>query len=306
MKTVNSPLTIAAIFIAVAFCGMQACKKSSGPSGPQPIGGFVSSDSVEPGSLVAYWPLDGSPNDTKGGMTGTASNITYTAGVRGQAYQGSANGYITFTPNSAIQGLQSFSVSLWFWQVAQPSGTPNDPEGMFMVADSNTNPDLIVEEEHYAPVSGDSVEIHQGTFFPTASQWNGWTMSMFDTNAIGKWVHFVMTYDGGSSTYVVYQNGQAMPNGSAYGTNSATVLLQGPANATPASVPQGNLNWTSVNANKPAVGTIGTWTPNTYGVSPTLGSNGCWMGKLDEIRVFDIAITQQDVAGLYLNGLAGR
>lgn len=300
MKTVNSKMLFAAV-IALAFLGTESCKKSSsGPSGPTPIGGFVSSDSVEPQALIAYWPLDADVNDHKGGITGTGVNVTYGTGVRGQAYQGSTSSYASFTPNAAMTALQSFSLSFWYWQTAQPVGTPNTPQGAFFLADQGgANPLIIAENEHYAPVSGDSLEWHAGLDFPKATQWNGWTMSTFDTVAIGKWVFFTMTYNGGTSTYTVYQNAQAMLNQSAYGTATSTILLQGPSGSTP----QGNMNFTT---DPPVEGTIGTWAPGVYGVSPTLGSNGNWVGKLDEIRLFNIALTPKDVAGLYLNGLAGR
>lgn len=301
MKTINSKACFLTAMISLVFLGLESCSKhSSGPTAPTLIGGFASSDSVEPQALVAYWPLDGDVNDHKGGIAGTGVNVTYTTGVRGQAYQGASNAYASFTPNATLQGLQSFSVSLWYWQPAQPVRTPtNDPQGIFFLTDKNTNPDIIVENEPYTPVSGDSLELHEGLYFPAAKNYTGFTMNTFDTVAIGKWVHFAMTYDGGSSTYVVYQNGQPMSNQSAYGWNTSTMLLDGPTGSTP----QGNVNWSSA---PPIVGTIGTWGPGVYGVSNPVGSNGNWQGKLDEIRVFNIALTNKDVAGLYLNGLAGR
>ncbi len=69
------------------------------------------------------------------------------------------------------------------------------------------------------------------------------------------------------------------------------------------STPQGNLNWT---ATPPVEGTIGTWAPGVYGVSSTVGSNGNWAGKIDELRLYDKALTQAEVTGLFLNGQAGR
>src|SRR5579863_8033797 len=170
MKTSNRNALLLAAGITLAIGGLESCsKKSSGPPGPTPIGGFVSSDSVEPQALVAYWPLDADVNDHKGGITGTGVNVTFGTGVRGQAYQGSATSYASFTPNAALKSLQSFSVSLWYFQPAQPTNMPtNDPQGIFFLADSNSNPDIIIENEHYAPVSGDSVEIHAGLYFPAA------------------------------------------------------------------------------------------------------------------------------------------
>jgi hypothetical protein len=307
MKTTKNQALLLTAVIALGFLGMESCKKSNnnGPTPPPLIGGFASSDSVEPQALVAYWPLDGDVNDHKGGINGTGVNVTYTTGVRGQAYQGSSTSYASFTPNATLQGLQSFSLTLWYWQTAQPVDSPkNDPEGMFFLADANANPDIIVENEHYAPKGMDSVQIHEGTYFPNSTtNYKGFTMTAFDTAAIGKWVHFAITYDAGSSTWVVYQNGQPTGNQSAFGTSASTILLNGP---TGTGTPMGNPNWMMGTGNAPTAGTIGTWAPGVYGVSTTLGSNGNWQGKLDEIRIYNIALTNKDVAGLYLNGQAGR
>ena len=79
------------------------------------IGGYASSDSVAAANLIAYFPFDGNANDAKGGMTPTvAGNITYTTGVRGQAYQGAAGAYATYTPSAAFSSLPSYSISVWY------------------------------------------------------------------------------------------------------------------------------------------------------------------------------------------------
>ncbi len=197
------------------------------------LGGYTTSDSVAAADLIAYWPMDGNVNDIKGGIAGTPVNVTFVPGVRGQAYQGDSTAYASFTPSAAMATLQSFSVSVWYWEAYQPLGMPahaNAPQGLFFLADANgADPLIILEAEHYVPVSGDSLQIHAGTTFTTATNYKGFTMVTYDTAAIGKWVHFVMTYNGGTSTYIVYQDGLATQNSSAYGLNLSTVLLDGPA-----------------------------------------------------------------------------
>jgi hypothetical protein len=282
---------------------LQSCsKKSSGPPPITPLGGFVSSDSVEPQALISYWPMDGNLNDAKGAANATGVNVTYSAGVRGQAYQGDTSAYASFTPSAAMTGLQSFSLSFWYFQPAQPDTAPYTPQGIFFLADAGgANPLIIAEEQPYTPKSGDSVLFHAGLTFPAAKNYHQFTMTTYDTAAIGKWVFFTMTYNGGTSIYTVYQNAVAMQNFSAYPPGTSTQLLDGPTGSTP----QGNINFTS---DPPVEGTIGTWAPGVYGVDATLGSNHLsnWAGKLDEMRLFNIALTQKDVSGLYLNGQAGR
>jgi hypothetical protein len=298
----NTVLTAFALgaFAMIAFT-IQSCSKSSS-SGPAPLGGYTSSDSVAASALVAYFPFDGNANDVKGGQTATASSaVTYTTGIRGQAYQGAAGAYATLTPSAAFSSLPSYSLSFWYKLPAQqPSG---DPGGVFFLSGTNTLNELIYEIEHYSPVSGDSVNFHNGFTNLASAGWQGFTMAAWDTSGISKWVNLLTTYDGGSSTYIVYENGTPIMNASAWGYQLSNVLYQGSNNPVGSSIPQGNLSWST---DPPQTITIGTWPATLYGVSATLGANGCFLGQLDELRVFNRALTPAEAAGLYLNGAAGR
>jgi hypothetical protein len=266
---------------------------------PPLIGGYTSSDSVASANLVAYWPFDGTANEFISETIATTIGVSYATGIRGLAYQGAPGAYATLIPSAALAGLNSYSVSVWYFELVTPSVTPYDPGGMFFMVDTANNPDLILDNEPYSPVSGDSVELHAGFYDPALAQSNNWTMTTFDTDAVAKWVHFVMTYDGPSSTYTVYQDGVSMLNQSALGWNNPSVLTAGPA-PSPA---VGNLNFSS---EPPASIVIGTWPAGLNGISPTLGANGSFLGLLDELRIYNRALTQTEVTGLYLNGLAGR
>jgi hypothetical protein len=159
--------------------------------------------------------------------------------------------------------------------------------------------ELIYEIEPFHPVSNDSVKIHHGFTDLGSPAYQGFTMESFDTAAIGKWIHVVTTYDGGSSTYVVYQNGVPINNSSAFGVNTSTAMWTDGSKTTPL----GNLSFAS---DPPKMIIIGTWPATLYGVSPSLGANGSFKGQMDELKIFNKALSQQEVAGLYLNGKAGR
>ena len=307
MKKVKSKFQFFAISaMALIVIGLGSCSKSDNnggnnpPPGPTPIGGYVSSDSVAASNLVAYFPFDGNSNDVKGNLTPAATTgVTFTAGVRGQAYQGATGAYAVLPAGHAMDSMKSYSLSVWYNLAAQPAD--GNPGGMFFLAGSPANLNLLLlEAEHYAPVSGDSVKIHHGfNDVGGPGPYKNFTMEAFDTSAINKWVHFVMTYDGPSSTYVVYQNGVASVNHSAFGATASTILQTN----NPGGSPLGNMSFAT---DGPTSIFLGTWPPTLYGVSATLGSNGSYMGKMDEIRVFNKALTSHEVAGLYLNGQAGR
>lgn len=311
MKKTTSKLT----FLAIAGIGLsaimvfQSCKKSSsGPSGPPLIGGYTSSDSVAAANLVAYWSFDGNANETKSGNAGTASAaVTYTTGIRGQAYQGATGAYVTSVPSAAFSALSSFSLSVWFNLPAQqPSG---DPGGMFFLAGTSTLNEMILETESFMPVSGDSVKIHHGFTNLGSPGWQGFTLESYDTMAIGKWVHLVMTYDAPSSTYTYYQNGIPTGVSSAWSNGmyvTPTTMYDGPLPVGAGSPATEPLGANSFSTDPPQQIVIGTWPATLYGVSATLGANGCYLGQMDELRIFNRALTQAEVAGLYLNGKAGR
>ena len=302
MKTVKSKLTLSALSVmALGMLVITSCSKSSSNSGGTPppvlIGGYASSDSVASGNLVAYWPFDGNATETKANLTATVSgNITYATGVRGQAYQGSAGAYATYTASPAFNALASYSLSFWYKiPSAQTSGT----QGLFFVTGTTTQDLLINEIESYTPVSGDSVRIHTGFNDLASPAYQLFVPETYDTNAVGKWVHFAVTYNGSTSVYTVYQDGNPSGTSTAFSNGmyvTPNTLYTDGTKATPL----GNLGF----ASDPAKGiVIGSWPDGLFGQSAAADS---YLGQLDELRVFNKALTQQEVAGLFLNGQAGR
>src|ERR1700734_4144221 len=98
MKTVKSKMSFLTLgIVSLALFGVISCSKSSsgGGSTTPPVtllGGFASSDSVEPAALIAYWPFDGNSTEKVAGLVGTSTGVTYVTGLRGMAYQGSVGG----------------------------------------------------------------------------------------------------------------------------------------------------------------------------------------------------------------------
>jgi len=316
MKAIKSRSPFLA-FMVLALFGMWACKKSSSSSTPPPtpLGGYVSSDSVASANLIAYWTFNNNVNDTVSGNAGAPVGVTYVPGIRGMAYQGATGAYATVAANSNFAGLQSYSVSVWYSlpSSAKPQPNTSDPGGMFFVSGSTTASDgneIILETDipSASQLAADSVPIHHGfnNIGGVAASWQNFTMVTYDTS-VATWVHIVMTYDGSTSTYIFYQDAVPDTVSSAYGNATNTILYDGPlpvGSGTPATQLQGNLSFAP---DPPKTIVIGTWPVGVYGVSTTtLGGNGCFLGAMDELRVFNTALTQQEVSGLYLNGRAGR
>jgi len=291
-----------------------SCSKSSGSSAPPLIGGYVSSDSVASSALVAYWPLDGNGNDIKGVQSGTAhGSVSYITGIRGQAYQGDTTGtYISCNPNSSLVGLTSYTVSVW---VKNPvaakkpgNGTAHtSAEGIFFMSDGhNANNEFIIESDNASAnqLATDSMAIHWGFDDPGSTGWQGFTMNSWGTDtATSGWEHLVMTYDGTSSNYIAYWNANPVGVSSAWSSGNyvtPTQILNGP---TGTGTPLGNINFSSAT---PVAITIGAWPPASIGGLYGLNEANSFAGSIDELRVYNRALTQQEITGLYLNGRAGR
>jgi hypothetical protein len=309
--------------LSLVFIALICCSKSAVSTHKlvlTPLGGFTSSDSVESQALVAYVNFDGKIVDTITHARDTEVGVTYIPGVRGQAYQGGPGVYATFPASPALQNLQSFSVSLWYSlpQAAKPQPSGSQAQGgMFFLAGDSTissgddvGDEIMIEADipSASQFAADSVNIRHGfnNVGGVPFSWQVFVMQSFDT-ATSEWVHLVITYDGGSSVYTYYENGQPTSMQGAFGDNlNPATIYNGPlpvGSGSPATQLMGNLNF---NPAPPTTVYIGTWPAGLFGVSKTLGSNGCFLGAMDELRVFNIALSQKDVTGLYLNGLAGR
>jgi hypothetical protein len=300
MKNIKSKLNMLAIAaIALATISISSCKKSHGTS-ITPIGGYDSSGAVAAANLIAYFPFDGNSNDVKGGLVATTSGVTYNAGIKGQAYQGDTTGYATLSlpATNVFTNIGSYSISVWYNEPSLSTKT----QGLFFLSGNTTLNEMLCEIEPYTSVTHDSLPIHNGFNDLASPTYQQFVMSTFDTVAIGKWVHLVITYDGSSSVYTVYQNGnQSLTGGSGFTTMPVTpnpLWTDGSM-----STPLGAIGFTS---DPPKTIYIGTWPPGLFGVSPTLGAAGGFTGQIDELRVYSKALSQSEVAGLYLNGLAGR
>jgi hypothetical protein len=317
MKTISSKLSFAAI-VGMAFASMsiiQSCSSSNNaPSGPPPvtdIGGYPSSDSVAPANLIAYWNFDGTPNEQHLGLPGTANGVTYVSGVRNQAYQGDSGAYVTVAippaDSTVFEHLGSYSVSFWYNMADEPYDTlgTNDPAGIFFMSGNgsigNDQAELIYEFEHFGN-GGDTVNFHNGfnNVGNTTASYQLFVMNAQDTLGLGHWVHMAATYNDTTSTYIVYEDGNEIMNQAAWGLNLVNILYQQQAQTPPL---QGPITYAG---DIPTTFIIGTWPAGLFGVSPAIGQHGWFLGQLDELRLFNIALSQQQVSGLYLNGAAGR
>lgn len=264
------------------------------PGDPPPVeGGFVNSSEIAASSLVAYFPFDGNITDSKNAVTGgVASGTTsFVEGRKGQAYQGSTNGFIGYSNPGPLAGLTSFTVSLWINTAKHDGGaqgvfTLAKQDGSFwgnffmMIEGNNSNENKMLMKFHFEKNNAPFVEhwIEPGGDFRPDDMYNGWR-------------HVALTYDAATSKVSFYINGQKrdLPPGAADRKANDTT-------------PLGALNFK--NPTKFIIGGM----QNHLGAP--FNSPEVWMlnytGKLDEFRIYNKPLTDQEISALQILERQGR
>lgn len=284
MKTNRVSLRILAVALA-AGSFFASCKDDE-VSLP-PIGGFNSADEVAASNLVAYWGLNGDGKEAKSGaMPSKSQNVSYAAGIKGQAAK-FAEGYLSYDVIASMSALPSATVSLW----ANVSNNGSAPSSLFSLTRPNEwagNVNLMVESG-WRKAASDTLVV-KGLVVTKVNGNDSWQDSRNEPSKGGvqaakfggKLTHFVITWDGTTSMFKVYANGTKIsnPEWEARGTTGA-------------------LNFTG-----PTKALIGAWGTNIS------GTPDAWQkpmtGLIDEIRVYNKALSDGDISSLYQLESAGR
>jgi hypothetical protein len=273
-----------ALFIIMLSAVMMtaSCKKSE----PDPNAGKTDPSTIATANLIAYFPFDGNATESIASLTPTVqTGVTYVAGRRGQAYQGADLAHLLYTLPAAskMKSLKSFSIGLWF---KSPLVT-GDPEPIFFQIGKSDdlmwgNLTMVLNRLN---ATADSLQF-KAFFLKSGVEWSGQNVAFTNKSfIINKWMHMIFEYDATTSKYKIFKDGvQVVTN------TGVEDRKTGPA---PAGVPLGDL----VFANADVIN-IGAWRPKTEG-SATDAWMGWFKGNLDELRVYDKALTNVEALALY-------
>lgn len=152
--------------------------------------------STLPGSLVGYWPLDGSGADISGhGLAATDQNGEYTAGLYGQAFRFSGDDLLT-VPDSISPGVFDLThVTMMAW--VRPT--------TYDLTDDQDRAIIMNREGSYEFGLEVSTGALQGAFFSGCWRWFGNVRI-----PMHEWTHTAMAYDGASQ--LSYVSGTAVEN----------------------------------------------------------------------------------------------
>jgi hypothetical protein len=253
-----------------------------------PIDGFNSSDEVAGSNLVAHWPMDGNGNEKKSGAAPAASvNASFVDGAKGKAVK-FASGYLSYGDIAALNSLPNMSVSLW----ANFDNNGSHPTAFFSLTRPNEwagNVNLMSETGWKAAgndtlvVKGLVVTNKDGnpSFQDTRNEpSNGGVQT---PTGVNKWQHLVMTWDGATSNFKMYVNGVKVSN--------------------PDWEQRGDTGPLSFFTPTRAI--IGAWGTNVAG-----GNAEEWqkpmIGSVDEVRVYNKALSDAEIGSLFKLESAGR
>lgn len=256
---------------------LSSCYKSFDPNSYKPtftIGGYATSGDVGKGHLVGYWAFDGSYIDSVSGTVATGVNTGFSNGFKGQALQGSANGYAISDLPAAIKNVKSFTIDFWI-------NTPqNTSSAIAPISISNVNDfwgALDMFYENGSTASSANFKVHYGW-----KQANNWFTTAFLSNPWNAWQNIAVTYDAGSSTFNLYQGGSLTTGGS--------LTVAGLGNASFVDGATKIIFGTEQFQTTPSLGTAGG----------AQGWAGYLPGQLDEVRIYDVALSASDLKALII------
>lgn len=273
----------ALLFGAVVMGGLlfTACSKDDDDND----NGKVDPSTIATANLVAYMPFDDNALETIGNITPSQQpSVTYVVGRRGKAYQGASGAYLRYNlpDNSKLKTLKSYTVAMWI-KSPKVDGTPVPKVFEIGKSDDLFWGNLTIMIERLTDPGADSLffKLHfKKVGVPWEGQWIEAKKSIFQVN---KWMHLVFQYDATTSKFMIYKDGVKVEFPEAVENRYANDQQE----------PLGDLNF--VNAD---VLNIGAWRPKTDSQA-TDEWMGWFMGNLDELRVYDKALSATEVKALY-------
>jgi Concanavalin A-like lectin/glucanases superfamily len=261
-------------FLLMLACGslLTSCYKKFDPKSYQPpftINGYTSVAEIGQGDLVGYWSFDGNYVDSVSGTAATGVGTSFTGGFKGQALQGANGGYVISDLPNAIKNAGSFTVDFW---INSPQNTTGILTPICIAKTDDFWGALDMFYENGSTPTSANLKVH------FHGQSEVWFTNGIVSNPWNSWQNIALTYDAASSTFTLYQGGNAVASQTAAGLGD----LVFPATAT-----------------KIIFGT------EQFQCSPSLGTAGGtqpWAsyltGEMDEVRIYDKALSASDLQAL--------
>jgi hypothetical protein len=287
------------------------------------IGGYENSDDVAAANLVTKLSFEGNLTDTKNSISGfVGKNVAFTAGIKGNAYSGSSSQerYAIANATTKITSLNNFAFSFWLnsANTVDPAtaGQGKGAQGIFSIVrplEFWGGINLFLENPDSA--FPDRIRLKLGVENGRDGvAWRGQGVMINLDNSVNKWVHIVISYNASTSKVTCYANGALSANltGFAYApaagvTGSAPWFSDNPGGIdNPNNAPKyGDFVMTGTNG-KIVLGThqFETTPPQNNGSQQDWATS--YAGLLDEFRIYDAPLSDNEVKALYLLEIDNR
>lgn len=262
------------LIIVICSISLTSCYKSFDPDSYKPeftVGGYASSAEIGAGHLIGYWSFNGNYTDSISNTTATGVGTSFTTGFLGQALQGAANGYVISDLPAAIKNMNSFTIDYW---INTPQNTSGILTPICISRDNEYWGALDMFYENGSTASSANLKVHFN------GQSEVWFTNGIVANPWNAWQNIALTYDAASSTFTLYQGGSKVASTTAAGLGNAVF---------------------PVTATKIIFGT------EQFQCSPSIGTAGGaqgWAdylkGQMDEVRIYNIALTEADLQALII------
>ena len=295
MKT-NKHIIIAllsgiALSLTLSSCQKGFDAKSYAPKKPLPkYDGYSNSKDIRPEALVAFWPFNGDLKDSLSSTTGVGTGTSFGDGTKGKGLIATGNSYVVTNTPDAVKALTDFTISVW---VKMPLNT--GAAGIVGVSHTSNfwgNFDIFYDNGGNATTGQLKVHVFNNAALadaPNNGSSNAWEGAYAVTNPWDKWTHIAVTYTGhytdSTSMVKVYYNGVSV------GTNEVKAFAP--------------LDWSK--AGPMVFGTL------QFQTNPSLTTNTgaqSWAapvnGDIDQVRVYNAALSASQIDGLYNLEKAGR
>ena len=299
-KNINRLMCFAAL-LAMISCTKADRNDDVKAGDPPPVpGGFTNSSQVAMSNLLAYWNFDANNNEVKSNTAPTnAVNTTSSTGIKGNGLTFN-QGFILYPTISALSSANavgSCTVSLWVKFANNGSKLTS-----FFALSRDVNVETswltilnVASETGNHPVSDEFLYFHSWIgSYANGNRNGGDNINDYGNAGVdyqrfqgaNKWVQYIMRYDGASSTIDLFANNIRVSNNNFRVRNGLGALI--------ATVPTRVVLGGFPNAS--------TGFPN----SPTEGFHGLYTGSMDEVRVYNKALSDQEINALYILERQGR
>lgn len=190
-------------------------------------------------------------DDGEDKLTSISSNISYVAGVTGQAMKVGSLGYLVFPltdtitdangfvsiPKDTLSNLGSFTIAFWMDGLGDVGGggpIQTGAQGIFAISDKDQfwgNIEIFLENYKDA-TNADAVWMKIHMFNVNSTLPGGGEVWTDDDNmklkdVLNKWTHIAITYDASTSTLNVYKDGAATDSKVIDGGNYGKIKFSG-------------------------------------------------------------------------------